>query len=149
MPQWLQRLRQWREGGELKDFRAELARGRLVGHHQRGLVTVPVERVVGSVGKAASMNRWFRYKNGAVDGRLRRMRSANRFGMCVLPPVELYQINDEYYVVDGHHRLAIALENDQREIDAYVVAYVVEHPGTTPVEPAIVSAPEPVGAALR
>jgi hypothetical protein len=89
---------------------------------------VPVARVVGSVSKAQSMDRRFRYKSGAVDGRLRSLRRASASGRLVMPPVELYQLNDEYYVVDGHHRLALALENDQIDIDANVVAHEVAFP---------------------
>lgn len=118
----------WRSPGTLKDFHQELARGRLVRRYQRGLCVVPVERVVGSVSKAASMTRRFRYKSGAVDERLRRLRRADQWGQAVLPPVELYQLNDDYYVVDGHHRLAIAIENRQADVDANVVVHVVEYP---------------------
>jgi hypothetical protein len=136
---WLRR----RQRGELKDFRRELARGRLVRRYGRGLCLVPVARVVGSVSKAGSMDRRFRYKSGKVDARLRRLRQANKWGLAVLPPVELYQLNDEYYVVDGHHRLALALENDQPEIEAHVIAHEVEYP-SAPAAPA-----EPVGRPRR
>ena len=115
-----------RDYGELKDFQRELASARLVRRYHRGLVTAPVDKVIGSVSKAASMDRRFRYKNGKVDARLRRMRQANRWGLLTLPPVELYELNGEYYVVDGHHRLALALENGQPDIDAVVVAHEVE-----------------------
>jgi hypothetical protein len=111
---------------ELKDFGSEVRRGRLLRRYQRGLVLAPVEKVVGSVNKSASMNRRFRYKSGKVDARLRRLRQINKWGMCALPPVELYQLGDEYYVVDGHHRMALALENDQPEVDAYVTVYEIE-----------------------
>lgn len=122
----------WKWGhGELKDFGQELARGRLLRRAGRGLCVVPVDRIVGSAGKAASMDRRFRYKSGKVDQRLRRLRELNAYAMVALPPVELYAINDEYYVVDGHHRVALALENDQPEIDAYVTAHEVEYPATT------------------
>ena len=53
--------------------------------------------------------------------------------MVALPPVELYQLNGEYYVVDGHHRMALALENEQAEIDAYVMAHEVERSPSRPV----------------
>jgi hypothetical protein len=130
-------LLRWRRRHEgLKSFAAELERGRVLRRYDRGLRTVPVEQIVGSVSKAASMDRRFRYKSGAVDRRLKRVRDANRFALGVLPPVDLYAINDEYYVVDGHHRVAVALENDQIEIDAYVTAYEVEYPAPAVDEPA-------------
>jgi hypothetical protein len=128
--------------GELKDYQQELARGRTVRRRQGGLRTVPVARVVGSVSKAASMDRRFRYKSGKVDERLRRLRLANRHAQAIFPPVDLYQINDEYYVVDGHHRLAVALENDQPEIDADVlIAHEVEFPPAPAEESAPKSEP--------
>jgi hypothetical protein len=129
---WLGRSRSG-DGG-LKDFGRELAGGRLVRRYPLGLRTVPVARVVGSVSKAGSMNRRFRYKSGKVDARLRRLREADRWGLGVLPPVELYQLNDDFYVVDGHHRLALALENRQPEIDAYVVMHEVDYPATAMAE---------------
>jgi hypothetical protein len=129
-----------RQYGTLKDFQAELARGRLVRRYPRGLQQVPVERIVGSVSKAPSMDRRFRYKSGRVDERLRRLRQANRWGMAVFPPVELYQLHDEFYVVDGHHRLAIALENHQAEIDANVVMHELEPLPPPPVPPKMVGA---------
>jgi hypothetical protein len=137
-------LRRWRRRREkLKSFSTELARGRVLRRYDRGLRTVPVEKIVGSVSKAGSMNRRFRYRSGAVDRRLKHVRAVNRFAIGILPPVELYAINDEYYVVDGHHRVAVALENDQIEIDAYVTFFEVEYP-----EPAAEEA-EPVGSGWR
>jgi hypothetical protein len=122
----------------LKDFSRELARGRIVRRTQGTVTSVPVAQIVGSAGKAASMDGRFRYKSGKVDARLRRLREANAFARGVFPPVDLYQINDDYYVIDGHHRVALALENDQVEIDAHVhIAYVVEYPAA----PAETSAP--------
>jgi hypothetical protein len=41
-----------------------------------------------------------------------------------MPPIEVYKLGFGYYVLDGHHRLAAALENGQVEIDAYVTEFV-------------------------
>ena len=138
-----------RHYGNLRDFHQELARGRLVRRYQRDYSSVSVARIVGSVSKAGSMDRRFRYKSGKVDARLRHLREVNRWGMCALPPVELYQLNDEYYVVDGHHRVALALENRQPEIDADVLAHEVEHPdgGSDPLRQAARHDSEPAARA--
>ena len=37
-----------------------------------------------------------------------------------LPPVELIKFGDDYWVVDGHNRVAAALYNGQVELDAVV-----------------------------
>jgi hypothetical protein len=41
-----------------------------------------------------------------------------------MPPIEVYKLGFGYYVLDGHHRLAVALENGQVEIDAMVTEFV-------------------------
>jgi hypothetical protein len=42
--------------------------------------------------------------------------------LVALPPIEVYQVGDEYWVIDGHHRVALALELGQWFIDADVTA---------------------------
>jgi hypothetical protein len=87
---------------------------------------IEVGDVVGSVGRAAEFDRRFRYRRGRkpddADARLRRLRGLFEFGR--VPPLELYQIGDDLYVVDGHHRVAVAHERGQIEIEAHVVEYV-------------------------
>jgi uncharacterized ParB-like nuclease family protein len=41
-----------------------------------------------------------------------------------LPPVKLYQIKDEYYVLDGNHRIAAAKEFGRSEIMAKIVEFI-------------------------
>ena len=124
----------WRWHNTLKNFKQQLARGRLQRLYDRGGRQVPVAQIVGSAGKAASLDRRFRSRTGKESWRLARVREMNdRLG--VLPPVELYAINGEYYVVDGHHRVAVALENEQVEIDAYVTVHEVEYPVEPATEP--------------
>ncbi|MCU0596182.1 MAG: hypothetical protein MUC98_12080, partial [Desulfobacterota bacterium] len=40
-----------------------------------------------------------------------------------LPPVRLYQIKNEYYVLDGNHRIAVAKEFGTSEMDAQVIEF--------------------------
>jgi DNA-binding Lrp family transcriptional regulator len=42
----------------------------------------------------------------------------------ILPPVDLYKIKDEYYVLDGNHRVAAARQLQQPTIAAHVVEYL-------------------------
>ena len=41
--------------------------------------------------------------------------------MVTLPPVDLIKFGDDYWVIDGHNRVAAALYNGQYDIDANVV----------------------------
>lgn len=45
--------------------------------------------------------------------------------MRVLPPVDLVRVGDDYYVNDGHNRVAAARRNDVVEIDADVIELVL------------------------
>ncbi|MDQ4075720.1 MAG: chromosome partitioning protein ParB, partial [Chloroflexota bacterium] len=38
-----------------------------------------------------------------------------------LPPVELLQIGENYFVRDGHHRISVAKARAQKEIEANVL----------------------------
>lgn len=48
-----------------------------------------------------------------------------------LPPISLVQVGDIYFVQDGHHRVSIALANEQEEIKANVTMIQVETMNTT------------------
>jgi hypothetical protein len=53
--------------------------------------------------------------------------------LAMLPPVDLVQVGDEYYVADGHNRVAAARRADAVEIDADVTQLLV--PGVARPEP--------------
>ena len=89
--------------------------------------TVDTTRIVGSVSRAHELRRDFR------PPRQQRRRSDNeRYQSIVramnrgreLPLIELYRLGDEYYVVDGHHRVAAALTVGQLQMDAQVVEFL-------------------------
>jgi DNA-binding Lrp family transcriptional regulator len=86
----------------------------------RGLRTVPLARIVGSVGRYQDFDARFRLR---PSERLTRIKQAMRRGE-VLPPVRLYQIRDAYYVLDGNHRVAAAKELGHDDILAHIVELV-------------------------
>jgi hypothetical protein len=57
------------------------------------------------------------------DARFRRIRAAQERG-AVLPPVDLYKLGYDYYVLDGHHRVAAARATGQLETDAVVTEFL-------------------------
>jgi hypothetical protein len=129
----------------VKSFEHELqAGGGMAGRTDAGLRTVEVRKVVGSVGRAATLRSDFFYRRGrAMTARFHRVGQAMREGKA-LPPLELYKVTherhgadaapaSEYYVVDGHHRVAMARKLGQDFFDAHVTAYRL---AGTPVSPA-------------
>jgi hypothetical protein len=61
-----------------------------------------------------------------------------------MPPVELVQVKDAYFVRDGHHRISVARAMGQRDIEAEVMVWHLD--GHLPWEaPMVVNRPMPVG----
>jgi Domain of unknown function (DUF4032)/ParB-like nuclease domain len=94
-----------------------------------GVIQVPVDEIVGSVGRARYFPQGLRPGRGLTPSRVRRLMEALNHGE-VLPPVLLYRLGHEYYIVDGHHRVAAARMAGQQDVDAEVVAFLPE--GRTP-----------------
>jgi hypothetical protein len=89
------------------------------GERAEGLQTIRLESVVGTVDNSRDFDRRFRPTTGRVRERWERLALAQRRGES-LPPIDVYQVGDMYFVVDGHHRVSIALATGQKVIDAYV-----------------------------
>jgi hypothetical protein len=94
-----------------------------------GVIQVPVNEIVGSVGRARYFPQGLRPGRGLTPSRVRRLVDALNHGE-VFPAVLLYRLGHEYYIVDGHHRVAAARMAGQQDIDAEVVAFLSE--GRTP-----------------
>jgi hypothetical protein len=123
--------------GEVRSFEHEIeASGAIVGRSDRGYKEIPTTKIVGSVGRAQNLRSDFFYKSGRVTARFTSIGRAMAEGKT-LPPLEVYKVkmgrpaNDtrepkpvtEYYVVDGHHRVAMAKKLGQDYLDAHVVEY--------------------------
>ena len=89
----------------------------------RGVCSVPLKQIVGSVGKCLDFDKEFKPKSHVPLDRMIRIKRAMRKGKS-LPPVLLYKINDEYYVMDGNHRIAAAKELDSFHITAKIVELI-------------------------
>jgi len=89
----------------------------------RGVRTVPIERIVGSVGRYQDFDDRFRLRQHVPSERLQRVKMAMREGRP-LPPVKLYQIKDDYYIMDGNHRIAVAKELGHDEILAHIIEFI-------------------------
>lgn len=84
-----------------------------------GLQTVPLEKVVGSVGRYRDFDRAFLPTQRETTDRWISIRKA-QYQDVALPPVDLYKIGDVYFVKDGNHRVSVARNRGQAFIDAYV-----------------------------
>lgn len=87
--------------------------------HYAGVQLVPIEKIVGSEGRDDEFTPEFSPLKHRTRPRWINVAMARLSG-AVLPPVQLTQIGDQYYVLDGHHRISVAHSYGQREIEAVV-----------------------------
>lgn len=85
----------------------------------RGVQTVRVDQIAGSLNRYHQFDRAFL---PTQDDTSARWQSINRafYQDVSLPPVVLYKVGQVYFVVDGHHRVSVAREQNQVFIDAEV-----------------------------
>lgn len=86
---------------------------------QVGLRVIPIDRVVGSVDRTRDFDYRFRPTTSRTRDRWQRLAVAQRRGESI-PPIDVYQVGDMYFVIDGHHRVSIARALGMTDIEAYV-----------------------------
>lgn len=89
----------------------------------RGLREIPLDNIVGSVGRYREFTRSFLPRDDSIRERWKRIYRAAQ-GLQGLPPIELYQVGDVYFVKDGNHRVSVARELKAKTIEAYVREFV-------------------------
>ena len=97
-----------------------------------GLRTVPIDAIVGSVGRYKDFDREFLPIQRATRQRWRRVDKAH-YQEIDLPPVQLYKVGDVYFVKDGNHRVSVAREQGVEFIDAEVIECRTKAPLTADV----------------
>jgi DNA-binding Lrp family transcriptional regulator len=107
----------------VKSFRDQQQKEAAFDHRDRGIRTVPLNRIVGSVGRYKDFDSRFRLKQTIPSDRLEWIRTAMREGRT-LGPVKLFEIKDEFYVLDGNHRIAAAKELGHDEILAHIEEFI-------------------------
>lgn len=85
----------------------------------RELREIPIDSIVGSVGRYQDFTRSFLPIRDSDQDRWARVMVATN-DLTGLPPVDLYQIGDVYFVYDGHHRVSVARRLGATVIQAYV-----------------------------
>lgn len=92
---------------------------RVTGRAGRGQRTIPVDAIVGSVGRYNDFTRTFLPRVARDAQRWARVKIAAR-DVTELPPIDVYQLGDGYFVIDGNHRVSVARQQGLRYIDATV-----------------------------
>jgi hypothetical protein len=88
----------------------------------RGMRTVLVSQIGGSVGRCSEFDGDFMPAKARVKERWKRIDRAFHRGE-ELPPVSLYKVGGFYFVLDGHHRVSVASYQGVEWIDAEVMEF--------------------------
>jgi len=96
-----------------------------------GLQTIPLSAVVGSEGRSHDFARDFRPQSHLLQ-RLRHLVHNPQIDLS--RPIEVFQVDQVYFIRDGHHRVAVALSRGQTTIQALVTQVTVRAPITAELD---------------
>ncbi len=118
---WMRRFAHWltRKNDNLLSFNEICATLGRKSRHDAGVRMVPINHIIGSLGRCHEFDRAFYPRKVEQPGRWLRIAMAYYQDVC-LPPVDLYKVGDTYFVVDGNHRISVARTHGQLFIDAHV-----------------------------
>jgi hypothetical protein len=107
----------------LKSIEPMLRAAGLEGRSAGGTQEIPVDRIVGSASsdaKTSDFDPGFLPVNRRMRERWTRIYEAMVEG-DELPPIDVYKVDDSYYVIDGHHRVSVARSLGRPAINARVI----------------------------
>ncbi len=93
-----------------------------------GIQEIPLDKIVGSVGRYNDFTRTFMPRKTHTRSRWEKIDTLAETSRW--PPIEVYKVSDTYFVRDGNHRVSVAR---QLGLDA-IEAHVWEYPTRVPLE---------------
>jgi len=100
---------------------------------ERGVFDIPLNSIVGSVGRYHDFNRSFLplMSNQQEQDRWARVKAALDDPSGVgWPPIDVYQVGEVYFVLDGNHRVSVARQEGFSHIQAHVIEVKTDIPLT-------------------
>ena len=101
---------------------------------ERGLQDIPLDSIVGSVGRYTEFTRTFLPRHAGDKDRWAGVKTAMEKSEG-LPPIEVYKVGDVYFVMDGNHRVSIARQEGFKTIEAHVIEFQTEINLTPDIHP--------------
>ena len=96
------------------------------GRRYLGVRAIPLDALVGTDSRAGAFTRDFRPLHASSRDRLRSLQSA--FADGGFPPIVTVKLGEAYFVIDGHHRAALARRRGAEMIDADVTELIARVP---------------------
>jgi hypothetical protein len=92
-----------------------------------GIQVVPISSIIGSEGRTADFDMDFHPMSEAARERWVNM-AIVYLSRLPLPPIQLIQVADAYFVRDGHHRISVSRAFGQAAMDAEVITWKTQSP---------------------
>jgi nucleotide-binding universal stress UspA family protein len=102
---------------------------------ERGIQHIPLDAIVGSVGRNTEFTRTFLPRRNDDQERWAGVRAAFLESNAGLPPIEVYKVGEVYFVVDGNHRVSVARQEGMKKIEARVIEFKTDIPLTPDLQP--------------
>ena len=102
---------------------------------KRELREIPVDAIVGSVNRYQDFTRHFLPKRNIDQERWAMIDALATGAEGGLPPIEVYQIGEVYFVYDGNHRVSVARQVGATLMEAYVTQIESKVPLTPNIQP--------------
>jgi hypothetical protein len=88
--------------------------------------TIPLDRIVGTVDRSRDFDRDFLPRRPGMGERWKRVERS--FPAGDFPPIQVYEVDGSYFLIDGHHRVAIARQRGMATIDAEITRLRTRYP---------------------
>ena len=99
----------------------------LSGSSYAGIQAIPIRAIIGSEGKTADFDMEFHPVRESSRERWVSIAMAY-LARLPLPPIELIQVGNAYFVRDGHHRISVSRAFGQTAMDAEVITWKASSP---------------------
>ena len=117
------------KSNELLSYDEVARKLKLRARSDRGIHEIPVNAIVGSVGRYTDFTRTFLPRKPEDQERWARVKAA--MVETGLEPIEVYKVGEVYFVLDGNHRVSIA----RQEGFEFIEAHVIEVNTSIPISP--------------
>jgi nucleotide-binding universal stress UspA family protein len=122
------------KSADLLSFEEVRQKLKLTSRGTRQLKEIPLDAIVGSVGRYTDFTRSFLPRQDSDEGRWAGVKRAVT-DLSGLPPIDVYQIGEVYFVRDGNHRVSVARQLGAPGIEAYVTELRSKVPLSPDVQP--------------
>ncbi len=109
---------------------------KLQGRSDKGIQMIPVDAIIGSVGRYTDFTRTFLPRRVEDRQRWANVKAISLDPISMgLPPIEVYKVSEVYFVIDGNHRVSVARQEKWKTIEAHVIEIQTDIPLTRDVQP--------------